>query len=238
MEQSNLRRNKNGYQSPWTSEQLSAGLEYFKELHGRYPTAHDVDAFDYLPSSRSIQRSYGGLVSLRKILLPNEVTDFTRGAHRSSAAREAIKNSQKFELGFYNVLTKNFAEIAIHEHKVIRPGGVNCDFYIYLKKDSGVVIDIFYAESLKNLVAIVNIKLKRYVLVKQPTYLVIVGNTQIEQSDIDEKVRNRKGALPSHIQLQSEKYFFETTLPFLISKSDYALPFNWLFAEADFLACF
>ena len=218
-----LRRNSVGYQHPWTSEQLTAGLLYFKEIHGRFPTAHDVDAFDFLPSSRSIQRSYGGLVHLRKTLIPDETSDFTRGDYRSKMAHHRIKNSQELEAGFYMMLIKHFAEIAVHEHKIIRPGNVSSDFFVYKTEKSGVVIDIFYADSIRNLASIINTKIKRYILVTQPTYLIVVGNSEITQHDIDLKMQNRKEPLPSHIQVVSENFFIEKTIPYLRDKSEYAL---------------
>lgn len=196
---------------------------YFKEIHGRFPTSHDIDAFDYLPSSRSIQRNYGGLVNLRRKLIPDETSDFTRGNTRSAVARSSMRNGQEFESAFYAVLSSYFAEISVHEHKVIRPGNVNCDFYLYLTKSSGVVIDIFYSGSIRNLTNIINIKLKRYVLVAEPTYLVVVGNSEISQQDIDAKMKNRKEPLPSHIEVVTESYFTEYIIPYLRNNSDYAL---------------
>lgn len=220
---SNLRRNSIGYQAPWTPEQLTAGLMQFKEMYGKFPTAHDVDAFDYLPSSRSIQRNYGGLVHLRKTLIPNETADYTRGSSRSDVARSAIKNGQEYESLFYTLLSGYFSEIAVHEHKVMRPGNVNCDFYIYITKNSGVVIDIFYSSSVRNLTNIINIKLKRYILVNEPTYLIVVGNSEITQIDIDSKMKNRKEPLPSHIQVISEAFFVQNVIPDLMARSEYSL---------------
>lgn len=219
----NLRKTHlGGWQTTWTKEEILAGLTYFKQLYGRFPTAHEIDSFEYLPSSRSIQRSYGGLVSLRKELLPTEHADFTIGIYRSQKAKLTTANGKELETKFYNDLIKNFQEISVHEHKVIRPGNVNCDFFIYLKENFGVVVDIFYAESIINLVNVVNIKIKRYKLVSQPTYLVVVGNDGIDNDLLRKKMLNKRVPLPVNLRVVTEKVFFNKVVPYLRSKSQYA----------------
>lgn len=71
----------------WTDDELLAGFQNYYESYGHYPSAHEIDAYDYLPSSRSIQRSYGGLPKLRKRLLPAAEHDYTRGPKRSAKAK-------------------------------------------------------------------------------------------------------------------------------------------------------
>lgn len=212
-----LRENKNGNYGVWSKDELLAGFRYFYELNGRFPTAHEIDAFKYLPSSRSIQRTYGGLVKLRSELLPTETANFTKGSQRSLTAKRTFANGRTYEREFYEYLTNQFEEIAVHEHKLIRPGDVSCDFFIYLTENSGAVVDIFYAESMLNLVNIVNIKLRRYKLITPETYLVAVGNEVLTQGAIDAKVRNRLIPLPAHIHVVSESHFKSAIIPMLRS---------------------
>lgn len=221
--ETNLRKNKVGNQSPWSDNELLAGFTYFYEQYGRYPSSHEIDAFDYLPSSRSIQRSYGGLQQLRRRLIPDGIDNFTRGEYRKNIASKTFATGRALEALFYGYLTTIFKEIAIHEHKLIRPGNVSCDFYIYLNENSGIVTDIFYADSIINLVNIVNIKVKRYILVQEETYLIVVGNQQIEQAAIDRKISNRQEPLPSHIKIVSEQHFKDTIIPVIIDKSNYCI---------------
>lgn len=220
---SNLRKAINGTQSSWTKDELRAGFNYFKELHQRYPTAHEIDTFEYLPSARSIQRTFGGLVNLRKELFPEEISNFTIGTHRSGVAKHTFANGRSLEEQFFNYLTTHFLEVAVHEHKVIRPGYVNSDFYIYLDAKIGVVIDIFYADSVINLINVVNIKLKRYSLITLETFLVTVGNPSLTQEMIDQKTENRKNPLPSHISICAEGYFKDHVIPSLKKRSTFAL---------------
>lgn len=216
-----LRTVSSGGQLTWTKDELRAGFMAFYEAYDRFPTSHEIDTYEYLPSARSIQRSYGGLVSLRKELFPDSISNYTLGAHRSESAKRTFKNGRDLEALFFAYLTDHFLEIAVHEHKLIRPGNVSSDFFIYLTPETGVVIDIFYAENIINFINVINIKLKRYVLVTEPTYLVIVGNDAITQELIDSKVQNRKIPLPGHITLYSESYFKETVVPELRQKSQY-----------------
>lgn len=216
-----LRTVSPGRQLAWTKEELRAGFMAFYEAYNRFPTSHEIDAYEYLPSARSIQRSYGGLVSLRKELFPDSISNYTLGAHRSESAKRTFKNGRDLEALFFTYLTTQFLEIAVHEHKLIRPGNVSSDFFIYLTPKTGVVIDVFYADSIINFINVINIKLKRYVLVSEPTYLVIVGNDTITQDLINTKVQNRKIPLPDHIMLCSESYFKEVVVPALRQKSPY-----------------
>ncbi|MCA9342635.1 hypothetical protein KC950_01320 [Candidatus Saccharibacteria bacterium] len=57
-------------QNSWTKDELRAGFEKFKNINGRYPTSHEIDSFPYLPSARSIQRTFGGLVEIRQQVIP------------------------------------------------------------------------------------------------------------------------------------------------------------------------
>jgi hypothetical protein len=153
-----LRKTRPGFQEVWSKDEILAGLHYFYELHTAFPTAHEIDAFEYLPSSRSIQRSYGGLVKLRSELLPKEIANYTKGSQRSAKAKRANADGRLYEAQFFEYLTGHFKEIAVHEHKLIRPGDVNCDFFVYLNETKGIVIDIFYAASILNFINIINIK--------------------------------------------------------------------------------
>ena len=79
----NLRKQTNYKQSKWTIKQIKAGLELYKELNGNYPSSHEIDTFEYLPSSRSIQRSLGGLEKVREALgFDLSLTNLTKGTIR------------------------------------------------------------------------------------------------------------------------------------------------------------
>jgi hypothetical protein len=217
----NLRIQSSGNQASWSNDELIAGFLYYKQLHGHFPTAHQIDEFAHLPSSRSIQRARGGLVGLRSELFPDETANHTRGEVRSQRAQNINATNKTAEARFYLFLIGLFEEISVHEHKVIRPGDVSCDFYIYLTPKSGIAIDIFYADSVKNMLNIINIKLKRYELIRDETYLVIVGNESITTETVDLKLLGRKSEIPKHITIATEQVFRSVIIPKLLDRSNY-----------------
>lgn len=206
----NLQKCKLGSSSngqTWTIDNIRDGLEYFRDIYGHYPTSREVDLFKFLPSARSIQRTYGGLVRVRKQLCLSGTSDHRKGEVRSVKAKEADSRAKVYEKDFFCFLSKQMAEMRIHEHKVIRPGDVSCDFFIYTSDSDGVVLDLFYAADLLNVLKIINIKYKKYLKVVFPVFFIVVGNENILQSDIDRKVKNKKISLPVFMRVMTEGYF-------------------------------
>ncbi|HCM51514.1 TPA: hypothetical protein DIS56_00020 [Candidatus Saccharibacteria bacterium] len=209
---SNLRASKSGHQTNWTKEEVLAGLTHFFKIYRRYPTAREIDIFEYLPSSRSIQRQFGGLVVLRKELIPDSHSNFTQGSYRSEIASKTYKRATLYEEEFYNFLLQHFQPLAVHEHKIIRPGNVSSDYFIYLNEEIGVVIDLFYAKDRFSLGGVINIKLKRYSKLPFNTYFVLVGNGNLTFQEVADTIARRKIALPTNILIDSEQHFKESTI--------------------------
>lgn len=178
--------------SQWSLEKLRIGLEKYKEIYHKYPSTLDFDKVDFLPSSRLIQRNYGGIVRLKEELELDCVTDYTRGEYRSKVARKTWNDAIDYECDFYNFLIAKIPEIQVHEHKILRPGHICCDFFIYTSNNGGFAIDIFYAQDLFSLSRVLNIKHKRYCELKILVYFVLVGNESIKQDEIDKIVNNCK----------------------------------------------
>ncbi len=191
----------------WSVENLKAGFMYYFELHGRYPVASEIDKFEYLPSSRSIQRSFGGLVRVRELLGLSGPSQFNKGEARSRVAGEADARARIYEEEFYTFLVSKVSEMRVHEHKVMRPSGTSCDFFVYLTDNSGIIIDLFYAKDIQILSKIVNIKYKKYEDLPFSTYFILIGNDDISQDQIDKIIRNRKTLLPKHIYVMKERTF-------------------------------
>ena len=99
-----LRKQRVGSQDPWTIDELRTGLERFNETYGHYPTASEVDKYEYLPSARSIERSHGGIVTLRKVLKLNTETDLRTGMHSTARAKMINKREHANELEVYEYL--------------------------------------------------------------------------------------------------------------------------------------
>jgi hypothetical protein len=218
------RKNISGAQLKWTEDQLLKGLLKYKSEYGRFPSASEIDSYEYLPSSRSIQRSHGGLVALKRKILPDFIDehDLTRGVIRSNKASEADARAKKYEEEFYLFLCKHFSPMAVHEQKRIRPGDVSSDFFIYHNDIEGTVIDLFYAQDIKTMAKVVNIKLKRYSTLSNKVILfVLVGNPEIVQSDIDKNIANKAIPIPENVKVMCEQYFKTNEIKLIVSKSNY-----------------
>jgi hypothetical protein len=210
---------KTGRGYPWTLDNLRDGFLYFYELNGRYPTSQEVDLFEFLPTAKTIQRSFGGLVQLRNRLnLP--IIDYTKGEARAKIAKAGDDRARIYEEEFFIFLTTKFDEIRVHEHKIIRPGNTAADFFVYTSKNEGVVIDLFYARDIRSLQCIVNIKCKKYKDVTSKVYFIIVGNDSITQDQIDRIMNNKKVILLDHIRVLSGNNFKDNIEKFIKIKTE------------------
>jgi len=191
----------------WTLDNLRDGLQYFFEINGQYPSAWEINAFNYLPTSRSIQRSFGGLVALRTKLGLTGPLNYSKGVPRSKQAGNAYRRAQSQEEEFYNFLISKMPAYRVHEHKVLRPGNVSCDFFVYTTTTSGVAIDLFYAKDSHSASGSVIIKTKKYKHFPFPVFYVLVGNNNISQTELERLVVNKLLILPVQIRLLTEGDF-------------------------------
>lgn len=196
-------------QKKWSLEEIKEGLERYKKENGRYPTTIEVDSTMYLPSSRQIQRRFGGLVAFRKELRLSGPDDFTKGEYRSAVAAKLKRRSYEIEEEFYNYLLTIYPKINIHEQMRLRPGNIASDFYIYLTENTGYAIDIFNAIDMHSLTKIINIKLKRYTQIKDYNiYFIAVG--EFLQGEVDKFMKNKKIKLPANIKVLCIETFKDT----------------------------
>ncbi|MBX4195857.1 hypothetical protein KW796_02800 [Candidatus Parcubacteria bacterium] len=188
-----------GKQKPWTLEQLKAGLEHFYKEHKRYPTATEVNKYPYLPAARSIERSFGGLVALRKQFGLGDNHDFRTGNYSAERARVINERGHKLENEVYTFLVKAFGKEFVHrEYFFIDDKRSRADFFVY-DKGGGFCIDIFYPSDKRNLTGCINSKLGKYVGDQMNKYPVIFlqMNTDISQGEVDKLVSNKKKQLGS-----------------------------------------
>jgi hypothetical protein len=206
----NLQKRKDGtaanHQS-WNIENIRDGLEYFSELNGHYPNCSEFNHFDYLPSTKTAERKFGGMVQLRKTLSLSGPMHFGSGESRSQTAIQGDARAKQYEKDFFDFLTSKIPEVRVHEHKIIRPSGLCCDFFIYTEDTWGIVLDLFYAKDIRSAMINVNLKLKKYCAVQFPVFLIIVGNNHITQSEIESLCNKRKSIIPEQIQVLTEATF-------------------------------
>ena len=199
----------------WSLDNLRDGFLYFLKINGRLPTAHEIDKFDFLPSSRQIQRKFGGLEKLRDELNLGGPNNFTKGEYRSGIAKKTYERAVDYEERFYYYLISLIPEIRVHEQHRMRPAKKSVDYFIYTNEFSGVGIDLFYADSVINMQNVVNVKLKTYEKVEDPLYLIVINNKNITQEQIDDSMKNRKSSLPKNIKVLTEDIFINNIRSFV-----------------------
>lgn len=201
----------------WTLEKVKEGFEKFYELHKRYPAAYDVDDFDFLPSSRQIQRKFGGLVNLRK-LLGLKIENYTQGDERSTKIADFNSRGRKYENILYGLLKQKFDEKFIHVEKPIPKENGNdlCgtynskdryDFYIYAKPNN-FAIDVFCTVDERGVINIMNMKENKYLKsnIRDILYFIYFGDN-VNQDRIKKWQEKRKNKLPSNWKIMNLEDF-------------------------------
>lgn len=197
----------------WTIENLKDGFDLFYDINGKYPTSGETDTFPFLPTRKTIERRFGGMVKLRETLCLDVPFNLTKGHTRSVVAKEAFKRAQDYEKDFFNELIKKIPEVRVHEHKIMRPGDTASDFFIYTNKNEGIFIDLFYAKDMHSLSGVVRIKSLKCLELKMPIYFILVGNTNISQEMLNQLNSNRKIKLLDNINIITHEHFLNEVLP-------------------------
>lgn len=204
------RKNTTGDRN-WNIEDVHDGLKKFYEEFGRYPTASEVDKFPYLPSSRSIQRSFGGLLKVREKLGLGGQSDFRSGKHRSELANKINKRSNILEKKVYEFLVEKFGKEFVHrEYFFTDDKRTRADFFIYDNRE-GFCVDVFYPNDKHNLIGCLNVKLGKYLNAYMKDYPVIFlqMNEKIEQNELDNIILNKKRKLLNNQSLMGWGTFVE-----------------------------
>jgi hypothetical protein len=190
----------------WTLEKIRNGFNKFYEAHSRYPTAYDVDDFDFLPSSRQIQRRFGGLVNLRKEL-GLKIKNYGEGKNRTEVSHRIVKEGRECENVVLDSLRNIFDEKFIHIEKPIigKIDGYDSkdryDFYVYAKPNN-FAIDVFKTNDVRNLVNILNIKEKKYKKTtnSEKLYFIYFGQ-DINQEKLLYWKENKKNKFPENWEI-------------------------------------
>lgn len=200
-----LRLQKKGNQKPWTIEELSLGLQHFYNEHKKYPTASEVDTYPYLPSARSIERRFGGLVELRQNLKLETQFDLRSGKHSAERASKINRRAHSVELIVYEFLQSIFRKEFVHrEYFFTDDRRTRADFFVY-DKEKGFCVDVFYPSDRRNLVGCLNSKLFKYHTEHMRQYPVIFlqMNEGITQEALDTIAQNKKKKLLGEQYLMS-----------------------------------
>lgn len=182
---------KRGGLKPWTNEEIRAGFELFYKEHSRYPTAQEIDAYPYLPSIRTIQRAHGGVVNLRKSFHLESQSDLRTGAHSSNRAKIINERNNANEDMVHSFLIDIFHKELVHREFLFKEDKrVRADFFVY-DAQGGFCVDLFYPNSIHNLLGCLNNKQKVYTenLIYPVIFLQL--NKDIDQKTLDAIVERK-----------------------------------------------
>ncbi len=190
----------------WTIEKIKEGFERFRCENGRLPIAPEIDKLDYLPSSRQIQRKFGGLEKLRAVFGYKD-THFGKGSYRSDIANRTNKKGRDAELSLEKILREKFQEVFVHTERIFDDSKIRVDFYIYCP-DGDFGIDVFYTETMRDLQKNINIKIDKYQKFPHQLFFV-VANEKFNQKELDEYMSSKKKALPQNSTIVNLQSLFE-----------------------------
>jgi len=190
----------------WSVEKIKDGFEKFERDNGRLPTAPEIDKLDYLPSSRQIQRKFGGLEKLREVLGYKD-TNFGRGDFRTKIALRVNKKGRESELELEKVLRNKFNEVFVHTEKIFDDSKNRVDFYIY-SPSGNFGVDVFYTDSYPDLQKNINLKIDKYLKFPNQLYLT-VANPDFKQIDLDSYTERKRKIMPKNIRIITMQELFK-----------------------------
>ncbi len=188
---------KTGSQEPWKLEELRAGLENFNAKHGHYPTAPEIDTHPYLPSARTIERKFGGVIGLRKTLGLNTQSDMREGAHSSNRASTINAQAREVKKEVLTYLSKLYGGQSIHSNfSFTDDKRTQVDFFVQ-DGSGGFCVDVLYPSDRRNLIGCLNSKITKYKGLQMNQYPVIFLqiNKDIDQLILDSVIKNKKKKL-------------------------------------------
>lgn len=213
-----LKKQKKAGSNNWTIENVASGFEHFYKLNKKYPTAQEIDSFEFLPSARSIQRKFGGVVAVRKHLNLSCQHDLTKGAHSSKRAFKINQRAQDTEKEVYRYLVNRFGTHFVHrEYFLFDDRRTRIDFYVY-HKGGEFSIDVFYPDSRNNLIGCLNSKMKKYdnETMSQNPVIFLQMNSKIDSIQLESVVNNKKNKLKNNqylMNIDGLKYFCKEKKP-------------------------
>ncbi len=183
----------------WTIEKIAEGFEKFNAEHGRYPTSFEIDQYPDLPSSRQIQRQYGGLPNLRGQLKLSGPQDFTKGEYSSLRAKTIGKRAHQLEKKIYDYLVEHFGVPFVHrEYFFVDDRRSRTDFFIY-HKNGNFSVDVFFPKDKRNLTGCLNSKMRTYshgAMIQYPVIFLMM-NEEISKEEVMEILSQKRNKLKS-----------------------------------------
>ncbi|MAG12590.1 hypothetical protein CL630_02135 [bacterium] len=195
----------------WQIKDLKRGFEKFYEIHGHYPASHEIDTFEHLPSSRSIQRKFGGLVRIREELGLSTSFDLRAGEHSSKRAKEINARAHKIEKEIHDYLVGIFGIEFVHrEHFFTDDRRTRTDFFVYCE-NGNFSVDVFFPKNKRNLTGCLNSKMRTYKNISMLQYPVIFlqMNSEMSDEEVCETLARKKNKLHKYQRVMNLGEFKE-----------------------------
>ncbi|MFT5179480.1 MAG: hypothetical protein ACI9GH_000006 [Candidatus Paceibacteria bacterium] len=195
----------------WDLKKIKKGLTSFYKVNKRYPTSVEFDKHEDLPSSRQIQRRFGGLVNLRKELKLTGQHNLAEGSYSSKRASDIYLRKQNYVKKIYKLLEANFEPRSIHRNfSFTDDHRAKSDFFISYKKKH-FSVDVFYANDKGSLLGCLNSKLRKYDLKMMNEFPVIFLqiNEDTSQDEMNILLKNKKKGLTKNQFLMDVSSFKE-----------------------------
>ena len=170
----------------WTLDNILEGFRHFYKENNRWPIGLEVDKYEYLPCVRIIEKKFGGITNIRK-LLGLKQDDYRFGDIRSRKAKEIGKRGFLLEQKVYEILIALFHEPYVHNQSRVVVGdsitSFRVDFNVY-HKDGKFAVDVFHPAGDK--VRFSNKIAYKYTLYRNFPYKIYlcIGNLDITNSMI------------------------------------------------------
>lgn len=191
----------------WSAEEIKLGFVRFQKENGRLPTALEIDRIPYLPSSRQIQRLFGGLPNLRRMLGYADI-HFGQGEYRAKIGFNSSVRGKAAEKTIKELLCKKFHPPFVHIERPVGESSKNrLDFYVF-SPNGNFGVDVFTTSTLHDLSTNLNIKLLKYRGFREKLYFVLISEL-VETSHIELHLPRRKQPMPENFKLLTLKEFIK-----------------------------
>lgn len=202
-----IRKAKIGKQAAWSKDEIVAGVKEFMDNNGRFPKAIEFDSNAFLPSARSIQRTFGGVIGLKNVL--GITGDYHRGTYRSTLIRKINLRGYDDEQRVGAMLESRFGEVCVHRQGLAgNTSSERLDFIVFYRGGK-FGVDTFFPDSVSNLAKIINIKQGKYQDFIHPIYFVVM-NEIISQDEIDAVTANKTIPTKAGIFVMTKDAFIRT----------------------------
>lgn len=192
-----IRRSQVGNQDAWSKEDVIDGIKKFLKENKRFPKAMEFKTCLYLPTVRSIQRTFGGLIRLKKELGITE--NYHSGEYRSAIAKKINLRGQNDERKLGAELENIFGEVCVHYQGLAGSRKERFDFVVFHTKGK-FGVDTFFPSDVINLGIIVGNKQKKYSLFPGLIYFVVM-NEEITDDQIHKILQNKDNQLRENISV-------------------------------------